>query len=775
MSWPQHSNPSFGRAAHAPYNFVPLPEAVVEAPSDAGELPSHDEYHTDRHTGHFDVTLTTRSPLYIRAPLTLEEFRDQDADHEDFRDDPKNKLAFFHTRAGGPPVIPGSSLHGMLRSLVEIVSYGKVRKVTDRNKIFYRAVAASKSDPLKEPYDNVLGEHGGEVRAGYLEEQGGSWCVHPARRKPHPSGALEQSFIKVEDDLAEKSLDHLSDFTGFDHPKYEPQYVPVTYEYKKVKKWYYKATALSAKENHPSGDDHSFEGVLTSSGNMNETGGGSSPRRYHALVMERDPGASPLKISDQAVRDYKEALTSFQQEDLPGKDGDPERGCLEVGRPIFYVEPGEGEEILYFGHSPNFRIPATTAGEGGEKRAVTPRDFVPKALREPAQIDYAEALFGYAGSDRAQDASSSRASARAGRVSVTDATLEEDAVRDGLWLDVPDAEENALVPSILSSPKPTCFPHYLVQESDSEKHLRHYDSKTPDQTVIRGHKRYWHRGDVGADQIEEQDDDWLDDAGNVEAGSTQHTQMRPLQSGVAFSFRVEFENLTDAELGALCWALNPQGDPEKKYCHHLGMGKPLGMGAVELAATLHLDDRRERYASLFEEDGWASGERQAGPECFDELARTFEQEVLGALDAAGVTFADADKRLRDLGRIGMLLKMMEWPGPAAPKTAYMELDDFEDRPVLPDPSKFGALTGEMGLESSQASGPSTSDFAGQGTVKWFSMEKGYGFIDDEGTSEDVFLHKSERPSGQHPQEDELLSYKVVETDKGFQAEDARRA
>ena len=38
--------------------------------------------------------------------------------------------------------------------------------------------------------------------------------------------------------------------------------------------------------------------------------------------------------------------------------------------------------------------------------------------------------------------------------------------------------------------------HYLVQITDIKDNLFHYGNETPDKTVIRGHKLYWHRGKV---------------------------------------------------------------------------------------------------------------------------------------------------------------------------------------------------------------------------------------------------------------------------------------
>ncbi len=56
-----------------------------------------------------------------------------------------------------------------------------------------------------------------------------------------------------------------------------------------------------------------------------------------------------------------------------------------------------------------------------------------------------------------------------------------------------------------------------------------------------------------------------------------------------------------------------------------------------------------------------------------------------------------------------------------------------------------------------------------GTVKWFSAEKGYGFIQpDEDGQEDVFVHRSQVPfSG--VMEGQKVKFNVETTDKGLSA------
>jgi CspA family cold shock protein len=66
--------------------------------------------------------------------------------------------------------------------------------------------------------------------------------------------------------------------------------------------------------------------------------------------------------------------------------------------------------------------------------------------------------------------------------------------------------------------------------------------------------------------------------------------------------------------------------------------------------------------------------------------------------------------------------------------------------------------------------------AQQGTVKWFSQEKGYGFITPDDGGEDVFVHHT-GISGEGfktLEEGEKVSYEVTQGRKGLQAADVSR-
>lgn len=345
--------------------------------------------------------------------------------------------------------------------------------------------------------------------------------------------------------------------------------------------------------------------------------------------------------------------------------GFPARKLQQDGDPLFYLVDAN-EQLQFFGPTMMFRLPYPR----------TAQDFVPERLRRESDVDLAEAIFGYTKSDKLP---SGKSRAYASRVFVTNAALVGN--QGNVWL---TAENEMITPRILSSPKPTTFQHYLVQGNDAareKKNLKHYASATPDETVIRGHKLYWHK----QENLERQDIEA--DTSQIEKAKSQLTGIKPVRAGVAFKFRVYFENLNDAELGALLWVLGlPEG-----HSQSLGMGKPLGMGAVKIAPTLYLSQRSERYSKLFANGAWADGvSRDADIKRFRDAFETFMLKTMDVLDK------DNAQSFGDVERIKMLLKMLEFPGPDKDWTRYTEIErdkeypeskvnEFKERPVLPNP------------------------------------------------------------------------------------------
>ncbi len=151
-----------------------------------------------------------------------------------------------------------------------------------------------------------------------------------------------------------------------------------------------------------------------------------------------------------------------------------------------------------------------------------------------------------------------------------------------------------------------------------------------------------------------------------------------------FQGRIRFENLSQAEIGALLFSLDLPGG-----CYHkLGMGKPLGLGSVKITPRLFLSDRKKRYENMFSEWNNEIPESDQISKCKTD----FEQYVLSGIGESKQETLWNTERSKELKRMLYydfnFTKKLESAG----KIGYMEIipstgqNDFKDRLVLPKPS-----------------------------------------------------------------------------------------
>ena len=630
MTNPVHSSPTRSdRTATAPYNFVPLPEQVVTVPEN--DIPGHDRY--EHNNGWIGCTLLAESHLYTRAAMDSRFFVESSETEFDKLSEAqrKERAQFFtvgRTDAGPQLAIPGSSLRGMTRSLVEIAAYGKMQWVTDES-LFFRSIGDRSS--LAAYYGRFFinrSEQVFESRAmpGYLSKVGAKWyIVLPQTVSGVRLGRIERTDIESIDGVldgwhgcANARIIYVHLEEEKDHP-----HSRATLRYAKVKE----------ASNKPGPGLE--EMVLVETRRVG---------RKHLQFVFGLPSTERIPIKEGIIELYRSQITEGQREQLLNMDG-----VLQHMQPVFYLL--EENQVKFFGHTMMFRLPY-------EK---TPFDFVPQELRQEDAIDLAEAIFGF-------EPVPGRLNGQgmAGRVFFSDAMVLKSSGEN--------LEPEPIILRVLGGPKPTAFPHYLTQqEPDDIKKLHHYDSPL-NQAVIRGHKLYWHKKDVSLADIREERE------GEINKHATQYTLIRPVKPGTMFAFVVHFENLTDCELGCLLWVLSLPGKDGRTYRHKLGMGKPLGMGSVKITADLHLTDRKSRYKQLFSDDRWNHGCEVR--KSVNDLAAAFEEYVLERIDPAERKDA---KRLVDLERIQALLRLLEWSDLDKEKTAYMPLETFKERKVLPSP------------------------------------------------------------------------------------------
>lgn len=628
----RHRSPrSITRIAHAPYNFVPLPQKVFSVSDHPdwtvkiGEHPRniwecHDRWLEGKHSGWVELSIAAEAPLYVRCGVAP-----KDADPEEPRQNP-NRQHFFHHGDENQPWIPGSSLRGMTRSLVEIMSLGKFAPVSDHT-MFYRGVGDRSSLGLRYR-DQFLEELGRlrfeypskKIQGGYLVRQGGGWAIRPAK------AFHGETFIHVQ----------YSDATPIihgwgGHETHEVWVRPAPRADSPGHGPAHNITLHMAVTSQLSAAPATglVKGSLVESGHMGETSyEAAQPQRMprggekhmHCVVYEPDERAPLIPISEHLWSLYDTDRRAQRDENRTPRP-------LTEGQPLFYRLDGT---LDFFGPTMMFRMPHTS-------RLV---ERIPQREGERG-IDMAEAMFGTVGEDATIK----------GRVFFESARglTREDGQSPFLELKSP---------RILGGPKPTAFQMYLEQpDPDDEKKLEHWSTPA---ARVRGWKRYWHR------KTADFEDELVQDS--------QHTVIRPVRPGTTFSGRIRFENLNSIELGALLTALDlPAGKR-----HQIGMGKPRGLGTIRIQPRLHLLRRtvdaapstsHTRYERMLEEDGtFALGELPESEAAAIETScrRRFESAVAGERTPFWTI-----PQMRELGA------MLEWDqAPPPERTAYMELDEL---------------------------------------------------------------------------------------------------
>ena len=671
MTRPEHVDPKKEeRRSKAPYNFIPLPKAVLRAPEWSSEnLPAqHDRYIPGRYTGWIDVTVRAETPLFIRCAPAVQQADDSD---------PKTNIhrrQFFHRGDESRPVIPGSSMRGMIRTLAEIVSYSKIQDVS-RTRLVYRAVGDPSSlgeayrektlgpNQSKSPDKEMCFEYPiGRLKGGYLEREGSQWFIRPAQ--VHEG----ESFVHVDYEDVKSIIDGQG-----------RQLVHDIYVLPAKRNWSDRGLRGTKRLflNLAIAQGVSFESQngyvhakLVESGDMP---GGSHPKHMHCAIYDPDLEAKRIRIPFD--------LWTLYQEDLAISRGEhtETRHLCRSKDPLFYLLDDNGE-LVFFGPTKFFRFPYHHTVES----------YVPECLKHPDDIDLAEAIFG--------TVRSRGNSANPESLSIKGRVFFEDIIWDGQDGDpfLPGSSDRT--PRILSSPKPTAFQHYLVQPEPNDRlKLRHYDSG-PGATEIRGHKLYWHKRGV-------RETDMFEDRVITDTNDKQHTVIRPVRPGTSFKGRIRFENLSDIELGLLLSAINLP--PSMR--HKLGMGKPYGMGTVKTVGTLRLVDHESRYKRVCTDDGnlelglkGNSETTRLGEAClraFNNLIRAHDEERVPGND---------DGTMWSIPRIAQLRKMLEWnDAPLCAETEYVGLDKagatwWRQRRVLPAP---GSVTESRGDTPSRESTP----------------------------------------------------------------------
>ncbi|MGP9820777.1 TIGR03986 family type III CRISPR-associated RAMP protein [Salinarimonas sp. NSM] len=509
---------------HAPYNFVPLPDRVCLP--DWHDAVSQDVPLADGFSGVVNFTLLALTPLIVGGERTKQ-------------DDGITVVDFVRAPEGEREYLPGSTLKGMVRAVVEIASFGRFHPVANRRFAIRDLTPAGG----KEYRDFVR-----RVNAGWLRyDAADGWTIERCKYARIATSSLGITNLGDEKwkQAPSKHRDVAKRWKQDEHA---------------LTAWVRDKTASTDPDRHvvelcDEDDPNAREVTIVLTGQPSgskkldfvfyDDSGKRVPVRTEIMEKFRDVHEDRDKASDPVGRGV------FQDNESSWEFW---RGAHRI--PVFYVTDGSGVAAL--GLARMFRYPGRATVH--ELR----RNSGQRAHERRARPDLAELIFGRI--DEEAPAAGDRSGALRGRVAF------------GHAMKIGNAEAERQPPGILSQPKASFYPAYLEQADAGDGRLGSvaYATYMNSDARLRGWKRY---------PVRQPDTAKVQMLEGLEDKVSQQSILRTLPAGTRFRGRLRVHNLHRIELGALLWAMTFGG--RESCAHAVGMGKPFGFGQIRF----ELDDR----------------------------------------------------------------------------------------------------------------------------------------------------------------------------------------
>jgi|GEM_PF-982601 CRISPR/Cas system CSM-associated protein Csm3 (group 7 of RAMP superfamily) len=619
-------------SAKSPYNFVPLNDTVFH-PDEQSVF--FDKYDEERNTGYIELDIENLTPIFIRGD--------------------KERFLMVNDK----PVIPGSSMRGLIRNMVEIVSYSKLEFIN--NSRFYFRSFADTATRYKDEYNKEISK---STKVGVLFQN------------------KDRNYVLVPSELVELIGD-------------------------------------TSKENICKLDESANTWMLYS-GRMP---GGATAKKHNYKIEGRkidDSGTIDIKWDDHIIKEYNEDINRKKGFSVLDKLKSVKVHRTH-GIPVFYQSKiVKGKTIVTsFGNTKNYRLPYNQTIKDhlyedhlNSSKRLDFTSLIFGTVDERQSIEQAIASRVYF-----EDTKCENALFDSECVLKILATPKPTSFQ--LYLEQPygvkTRKENLVHWNDTGAPirgykqywhrinhnhnthchrvsefqvKMDDFKTVLekvIRIKDADNHIRQIVEKGYAQQTVDayGQQKLAFKGDLST--INPQVVGWikqffsLDDrkAKDLNVSKPQYSLVKPLKTNNKFHGRIRFENLTNEELGALLFALElPIG-----CCHKIGMGKPLGLGSIRITPKLVLDDRAKRYETLLNNDGvWALPVKPGNT----DFKKKFTDLILKVVDI-GETDLWQTERLRQLKA------MLEYDENRCAqdiwlnKTKYMDLPEFKKREVLDTP------------------------------------------------------------------------------------------
>lgn len=607
------------RDFHNPYNFIPAPPRTIDDP-DLGDCRpvTQDRFHPDRITGRIRIRMEAVTPLLVPDP---ESCREQDNGH---------KIFSLLLDKDGRPLLPSSSVRGMLRSAYEAVTnsrFGRFPKKEHGRRLAYRMEAKEGLNLIPARIENGkvhlltgtsgVGQQGkpnGPLYAAWLPRYSGSKdkkSTSKALRYPDDSlpqhgdevvcwvekiRHLKFTFWRVREVVKGNDLGLLKSQPPPSSPQKNAEPVQPT-EMKKVHGW-----------------------VCVTNANIN--------RKHDERVFfcaGKPPG--PFTLTEDLRQKWRELIRNYQE--IHADELEQRRRRGQPFDAYLGSDPGQTAWSRHIYSQADLELRdgtlcyARLSQDGKKVDALfpvmisrdlyesSPWDLLDASLRPASRIEDlspADRVFGWVLTDSEMRKGTPQPSAVRGLLRVGPVTCDsspEDSVEA-----FPD---HGLPLAILAAPKPQQAKFYVARSPQGEAQGDGLSKKEAGYSKgkgLRGRKVYPHHADLPKNHWENPLEDrtqgdsgpWQEYRRPQKDGQEQRDgQNRSItgwvKAGAQFHFDIHVMNLSTVELGALLWLLNL---PENCF-HRFGGGKPLGFGSVRLrmeSCDLRAgEDLKRRYGS----------------------------------------------------------------------------------------------------------------------------------------------------------------------------------
>ena len=522
-----------------PYNFVSL--------KDEKDVVYKGERKLGTNTGKLVCKLVNKTPLFIMG---------------ESEQDNKGHTKEWFCREKGITIIPGSSLKGVIRNIIDVLTNSVIRNVEDEK--LEQRMGAGK-------FESVFG-----IIESLPENGKKGIIVEVEKIKVKTKEKIEIGYKKFEfkDNGKEFSKKYNAKDGLIERVKLKDSIYNLKETEIKIKPGVTTVEKLitNSKEykNYLTDNENSVQGVLWF----------SSPiyGKIHEKLLIPKKNGRKFEFSKEEYEDFKYIIKQRAERIKNGKDINSSTFYydknLEIGDPLlFEVKDGKMAEHLAFSEIPRLRY------------KFSPLDLVPEEFRPGdslKKLSFSERLFGTTGDNTKKDEEKKdELVALSGRVFFEDAkNYKPEMIDNG----------NPVTLKAFGEPHPTLTTFYL---DNIEKNYNENKGVS-----IRGRKFYWHHKEkIGKPFSEYRKSVEMPKDKNGQNKFAYNSSLELMDINNEFEFNVNFENLTDEELGVLIYAI----ELEDGLLHKVGKGKAFGFGSCKIEIEEFILENKNKYRDFFVE------------------------------------------------------------------------------------------------------------------------------------------------------------------------------